>query len=84
LDVTFVTPTDGIFVFAKLAKHAQSIEEEQDFFTRLAQQGIYLGPGNMFNGVDKDFGWARIRFSIPAKVMEVALERITAFLVMEG
>ncbi|KAF2448986.1 PLP-dependent transferase [Karstenula rhodostoma CBS 690.94] len=84
LHITFVTPTDGIFVFARLARHAQSIEDEQDFFHRLALQGVLLGPGNVYKGVDKDFGWARIRFSIPVKVMEVALERITTFLTMEG
>lgn len=38
----------------------------------------------MYKGVDKEFGWARIRFSIPLKVMEVALERITTFMAMEG
>ncbi|KAL5411671.1 hypothetical protein PMIN03_004711 [Paraphaeosphaeria minitans] len=84
LDVTFMTPTDGIFVFAKLAKHAQSIEDEQDFFHRLALQGVLLGPGNAYKGVERDYGWARIRFSIPIKVMEVALERITTFVTIEG
>ncbi|KAK7179888.1 PLP-dependent transferase [Paraphaeosphaeria sporulosa] len=84
LDVSFVTPTDGIFVFAKLAKHAQNIEDEQDFFHRLALQGILLGPGNVYKGVERDFGWTRVRFSIPVKVMEVALERITTFVTMEG
>ncbi|KAL1606492.1 hypothetical protein SLS60_003896 [Paraconiothyrium brasiliense] len=84
LDVSFVVPTDGIFVFAKLAKHAQSLEDERDFYNRLAEQGVLLGPGTMYKGVDKDFGWARIRFSIPVKTMEVALERITTFMAMEG
>ncbi|KAJ4356476.1 uncharacterized protein N0V89_004509 [Didymosphaeria variabile] len=84
LDVCFVAPTDGIFVFAKLAKYAQSVEDERDFYNRLAQQGVLLGPGTMYKGVDKEFGWARIRFSIPVKTMEVALERITTFMAMEG
>ncbi|KAF1970817.1 PLP-dependent transferase [Bimuria novae-zelandiae CBS 107.79] len=84
LDVKFITPTDGIFLFAKLAKHAQSIEDEQEFYARLAQQGVRTSPGTLYKGVDKEFGWTRIRFSIPVKTMEVALERIEAFMAMEG
>ena len=83
LDVEFVTPTDGIFLFAKLAKHAQSIEEEEDFYRRLVQYGVRINPGSIYKGVGKEFGWARIRFSIPKKVMEVALERIMAFMTTE-
>ena len=83
LDVKFVTPTHGVFVFAKLAKHASCIEEEKDFYSRLEQHGVRLSPGSIYKGVDKEFGWTRIRFSVPAKKLEVALERLTAFMTNE-
>lgn len=83
LHVEFVVPTDGIFLFAKLGKHVQSLEEEEDFYRRLEQHGVKISLGSMYKGVDKEYGWARIRFSIPTKVMEVALERIEAFMAME-
>lgn len=83
LSVKFIVPTDGVFVFAQLAKHAQSVEEERDFYDRLERHGVRVSPGSIYKGVDKEFGWARITFSVPAKVLEVALERITAFMTME-
>lgn len=83
-DIPFITPTDGIFLFAKLAKHARSVDDEADFYDRLAEHGVRVGPGRFYKGVETDFGWARIRFSVPTQVMNSALERISAFLAMEA
>lgn len=83
LDVKFVTATHGMFVFAKLAKHARCVDEEKDFYNRLEQHGVRLSPGSLYKGVEHEFGWTRIRFSVPAKILEVALERITAFMTNE-
>lgn len=84
LGVEFITPTDGIFIFAKLAKYAQSAEDEADFYGRLTEHGVRIQPGSIYKGVDKEFGWARIRFSTSLKVMEAALERLATFITMEG
>ena len=83
-DVEYIRPTDGIFLFAKLAKHVQSIEEEAAFYSRLDGHGVHIGPGSLFKGVDKEFGWARIRFSVTPKTMEAALERIATFMTVES
>lgn len=83
LDVKYIVPTDGVFVFAQLAKHAQSVEEEKDFYDKLERHGVRVSTGSIYKGVDKEFGWARITFSLPVKVLEAALERITAFMTME-
>jgi aspartate/methionine/tyrosine aminotransferase len=82
-NVNFVTPTHGIFVFAKLARHARNVEDEVGFFDRLAQLGVLVAPGRLFRGVETDFGWARIRFSVPVKTMNAALEKIGMFLRLE-
>lgn len=83
-NIDFVTPTDGIFLFAKLAKRAQTAEEEAAFFDRLAKRGILVAPGRKFQGVERDFGWGRLRFSVPTSIMKVAAERIAAFLKTEA
>jgi histidinol-phosphate/aromatic aminotransferase/cobyric acid decarboxylase-like protein len=82
--IDFVPPTHGIFVFARLGRSIRSIVEEKAFFQRLAVQGVRVSPGRFYNGVDSDYGWARIRFSVPTKVMQTAIERINAFLAKES
>jgi bifunctional pyridoxal-dependent enzyme with beta-cystathionase and maltose regulon repressor activities len=71
-------------VFARLGRSIRSIVEEKAFFQRLAVQGVRVSPGRFYNGVDSDYGWARIRFSVPTKVMQTAIERINAFLAKES
>ena len=82
--IEFVTPTDGIFVFAKLAKNARTFKDEAASFDRLAKHGVVVAPGRFFHGVETDLGWARIRFSVPVGVMTEAVERIEKFLQAEG
>jgi len=82
--VEFIVPTEGIFLFAKLAKYAKTIEDEKDFYNRLALHGVRVGPGRYYKGVDKEFGWSRIRFSVPIKAMELALERLSTFMAIEA
>lgn len=83
-NIEFVTPTDGIFVFAKLARNARTFKDEAAAFERLAEQGVVVSPGRFFHGVETDLGWARIRFSIPLGVMNVAVKRIGLFFESEG
>ncbi|ORX90764.1 pyridoxal phosphate-dependent transferase [Clohesyomyces aquaticus] len=82
-DVSFVPPTHGIFLFARLARNARTVEEEMEFFNRLARHGVRVSPGRYYNGVDPELaqlGWARIRFSISVKDMVTAVSRISTFL----
>jgi aspartate/methionine/tyrosine aminotransferase len=83
-NIEFVTPTDGIFVFAKLAKCAKTYKDEAAAFERLAKHGVVVAPGRFFHGVETDLGWARIRFSVPVNVINAAVERIVMFLEGEG
>ena len=74
--IDFVTPTHGLFLFAKLARTARSAAEEKRFYDELAVRGVLVGQGRFYKGVEGDFGWARIRFSVNAEMMSEALGRI--------
>jgi hypothetical protein len=79
-NIDFVRPTDGIFLFARLGMKVKSAVEEKAFFNRLASQGVRVRGGRLFNGVEWEFGWARVRFSVDGKVMQEAVQRIERFL----
>jgi hypothetical protein len=83
-DIRFIVPTHGIFLFAKLAKNARTAKDEMAFFDRLALKGVRVSPGHFYKGVEDDFGWARIRFSLPADVIKKALITLATFLASEG
>lgn len=83
-DIRFIAPTHGIFVFAKLAKNARTANDEIAFFDRLAIKGVRVGLGHFYKGVEGDFGWARIRFSIPVDIMKKTLATLATFLGSEG
>jgi hypothetical protein len=61
----------------------KTAEEEKEFYDRLAIHGVRVGPGRYYKGVEREFGWARIRFSAPEAVMEVALEKLSTFLLLD-
>ncbi|KAF2742831.1 PLP-dependent transferase [Sporormia fimetaria CBS 119925] len=82
-NVDFITPTHGIFLFAKLGMKIKSQVEEKAFFNRLAVQGVKVSPGRLYSGVELEYGWARIRFSVKEEVMHEAVGRIKAFLERE-
>lgn len=79
-DIEFVVPTHGPFLFAKLAKKARTVEEENAFWRELeGRGGIKVAPGRVFNGVEKDGGWARVRFSIKEEVMQEVVGKLEDF-----
>jgi aspartate/methionine/tyrosine aminotransferase len=81
-DIDFVVPTHGLFLFAKLARTSASgsMEEEDAFWRELeGRGGVKVAPGRGFNGVEKDGGWARMRFSVGVDVMEEVVEKLDEF-----
>ncbi|CAN9159617.1 unnamed protein product [Alternaria alternata] len=84
-NINFVVPTHGLFLFARLAKKAVTIHDENAFFQDLElRSGIKVAPGGGFNGVEKDVGWARMRFSISVEDMEEAVEKLEDFFKKTG
>jgi hypothetical protein len=84
LNVDFVQPTHGIFLLAKLAKGARTEAEEKGFYEELAKRGVRVAHGKFHRGVEKDFGWCRIRFSVRLEVMQEAVMRIERFMEKRG
>jgi hypothetical protein len=72
-NIDFVTPTHGLFLFARLAKHARSAADETMFFEEL---GVRVGESRGFRGVEGEYGWARVRFSVGVDGMREALGRM--------
>lgn len=75
-NIDFVTPTHGLFLFVKLAKHARNASSEREVFDELAVSGVRVGEGSGFKGVEGEFGWARVRFAVDVETMLKALERM--------
>jgi DNA-binding transcriptional MocR family regulator len=76
-NIEFIAPSHGLFLFARLAKQARNSAEEKKVFDRLAGNGgVLVGHGRFYKGVEGQFGWARIRFSVHVDVMQDALERM--------
>ncbi|KAH9864373.1 hypothetical protein J1614_010307 [Plenodomus biglobosus] len=78
-NIDVITPTHGLFLFARLAKNARSASDEKKFYDRLAVHGVRVAQGRFYKGVEADYGWARIRFSVSPGVMRDALKRIEVF-----
>ncbi|TVY17748.1 putative aminotransferase aclI [Lachnellula arida] len=66
----------GFHLFAKLAKSAQTWEDEMAFVKQLLHAGVMVAPGKNFGGVDGQIGWVRMSFSIPEEKLRLGLERI--------
>ena len=84
-DIPFIAPSHGLCLFARLAKRARTELEEVRFYDELAKRGgVRVAQGKSFRGVERDFGWARLRFSVPVAEMEDAVRRIDDFLGKHG
>jgi DNA-binding transcriptional MocR family regulator len=71
--VDFVTPTHGLFLWAKLARSAA---EEKSVFDALKGIEVRVGERMVAKGREGDHGWARIRFSLGVEEMREALVRM--------
>jgi DNA-binding transcriptional MocR family regulator len=79
-NIDFVAPTHGLFLFARLAKKAVTVGDETSFYQELElRSGVKVAPGEAFKGVEKDVGWARVRFSISVEEMGEAVKKLEAF-----
>ena len=71
--VDFIKPTAGVFVFARIAPHATSWEEESEVVRDLQKAGVRVGQGKAYLAKP---GWARITFALPETVLVEALRRL--------
>lgn len=76
LQFDFLPANAGLFVFVKVAKNAQTWEEEADIIRRFAECGVKVSPGREYVGEDGEKGWARIGFSVPETMLREAISRM--------
>ncbi|KAL5118874.1 hypothetical protein ACEQ8H_003197 [Pleosporales sp. CAS-2024a] len=82
-NVPFVAPSHGLFLFARLARHARCAAQEKAFYDGLARAGVRVGQGPLYKGVEGEFGWARICFAVEVSVLQGALARVERVLAAE-
>ncbi|KAM0304914.1 hypothetical protein ACHAO8_011367 [Botrytis cinerea] len=75
-EIEYIPTHAGFHVFARLAKNAQSWGDEAAVVKQLFDAGVMVVPGKNFGGVDGEFGWVRLSFSIEEKKLRDGLWRI--------
>ncbi|KAH7396693.1 pyridoxal phosphate-dependent transferase [Phaeosphaeria sp. MPI-PUGE-AT-0046c] len=82
--IEFIAPSHGLFLFARLGKHASTAAEEKVCFEALEREGVRVGEGRFYRGVEGKFGWARVSFSLGPDVMREGMGRLDRFLEKRG
>jgi aspartate/methionine/tyrosine aminotransferase len=65
-----------MLIFARIAKDAQTWEEEAAVVGKLKESGVLVQPGKMWGGIDGEKGWVRFLFAVKKEVMRDALEKM--------
>ena len=79
-DVDFIPAHAGPFVFAKLAKGVRTWKEEEMVVERLKDNGVLVGSGRAFHGIEDEKGWIRVTFALPEDVLREGLKRVQSCL----
>ncbi|KAF7911780.1 uncharacterized protein EAE98_011895 [Botrytis deweyae] len=74
--IEYIPTHAGFHIFARLVKNAQSWDDEAAGVKQLFDAGIMVTPGKSFGGIDGEFGWVRLSFSIEEKKLREGLWRI--------
>ncbi|GKT95018.1 1-aminocyclopropane-1-carboxylate synthase-like protein 1 [Colletotrichum tofieldiae] len=85
LDVPFVAPEAGFFVFVDLSRwldqapiHARRGSTELELLSQLMANRVFLEPGQAFFSARP--GWFRLNFGNDEKTVDLGLRKLTAFL----
>ncbi len=76
----FVPATGGVYVFARLAPHAQTWADEDKMIARLKAARVLVSPGQSFHSREDQKGWARIVIAVEPHTLTQALTRIESAL----
>jgi gliotoxin/aspirochlorine biosynthesis aminotransferase len=75
-DVEFITPTAGLYVFAKLGKDVGTEQEENEMVEKLKREGVLVLGGKQFKAGVEGRGWVRIGFCVGEGMLKEGLERV--------
>ena len=70
----------GLFVFAKLALHATTWEEEAHMVSKLKEAGVLVSAGRGYHGPESEKGWMRVGFATEEDELEEAIRRVDGVL----
>lgn len=48
--------TDGLFIFARVGRDVDSVEQAAELMNKLKRQGLAVSPGHIYNGTENGFG----------------------------
>jgi aspartate/methionine/tyrosine aminotransferase len=74
--IEYIPVKTGMLIFVRIAKDAQTFEEEAAVVGKLKESGVLVQPGKMWGGIDGEKGWVRFSFAVKEEVMRDALERM--------
>ena len=79
-NIPYIAANAGIYLFAKIAPHAKTWEDEAAAIQRFRKGGIIVSAGKGYHGPESEKGWARIGFALEESTMDEALRRIESVL----
>lgn len=75
-NIEFIPVSYGPFVFAKIALHASTWEEEALAVACCKEAGVVVSSGRSYHIVESEKGWARLTFAIRREQLDEALVRL--------
>jgi len=75
-NIEYIPVRAGVGIFAKVLKNAETWEEEDVVVQKLLENGVSLGGGKSWGGIDGEKGWIRMTFSVPEDVMREVILRM--------
>lgn len=75
-DITYLPCNAALYVFARMAKEAQSWDDELAAVQRLKDVGVLVSPGRGYRVPEIEKGWMRVGFAVTASQLREALRRM--------
>lgn len=75
-DIPYLPCNAGLYVFARLAHHAVTWDDEADMVGKLKEAGVLVSAGRAYHVPESEKGWMRIAFSVEQAELAEALRRI--------
>jgi len=72
--IPFIKGGAGFFIWIDLRQWVGSVEEDARLFEKMIKNGIYVATSVAFFG--ETYGWYRVSYSLPSKVLDLALDRL--------
>ncbi|KAF2795571.1 1-aminocyclopropane-1-carboxylate synthase [Melanomma pulvis-pyrius CBS 109.77] len=75
-DIPYLPCNAGLYVFARLAHHAVTWEDEAEMVEKLKDAGLLVSAGRAYHVPESEKGWMRIGFSVEQADLVEAIRRM--------